>query len=196
MTAAALALAIAALIGGHPLAVRMRAGMRSAHSWPADRPIGESAAGHDPLGGASALDIFAVCLSSGMAVSTAARATAPSAPPPLARILGRAADLLALGADPATAWAPPAGDVDEQSRALLRLARRSAASGAALADSVAELAVESRHDAARAADAAAERAGVVIAGPLGICFLPAFICLGVVPVVAGLAGNVFTSGLL
>ena len=35
MTAAALALAIAALIGGHPPAVRMRAGMRSAHSWPA-----------------------------------------------------------------------------------------------------------------------------------------------------------------
>ena len=107
-----------------------------------------------------------------------------------------AAPLRELGADPATAWAPPAGDVDEQCRALLRLARRSAASGAALADSVAELAVESRHDAARAADAAAERAGVVIAGPLGICFLPAFICLGVVPVVAGLAGNVFSSVLL
>ena len=132
-----------------------------------------------------------------MAVSSAARATAPSAPPPLARILGRAADLLALGADPVTAWAPPTGDdVDDQCRALLRLARRSAASGAVLADSVAELAVESRHDAARAADAAAERAGVVIAGPLGVCFLPAFICLGVVPVVAGLADDVFTSGLL
>ena len=87
-------------------------------------------------------------------------------------------------------------DLDEQCRALLRLARRSAASGAALADGVAELAVEARHDAARAADAAAERAGVVIAGPLGMCFLPAFICLGVVPVVAGLAGDVFSSGLL
>jgi pilus assembly protein TadC len=196
VTAAALALAVAALIGGGPLAVRLRAGTRHARAWPAHRPVRESAPVHDPLGGASALDLFAVCLSSGMAVSTAARATAPSAPPALARILGRAADLLALGADPATAWAPPAGDVDEQSRALLRLARRSAASGAALADSVAELAVESRHDAARAADAAAERAGVVIAGPLGVCFLPAFICLGVVPVVAGLAGDVLTSGLL
>ena len=44
--------------------------------------------------------------------------------------------------------------------------------------------------------AAGERAGVLIAGPLGICFLPAFICLGVVPVVAGLARNALTSGLL
>jgi pilus assembly protein TadC len=44
--------------------------------------------------------------------------------------------------------------------------------------------------------AAAERAGVLIAGPLGLCFLPAFVCLGIVPVVAGLAGEVFGSGLL
>jgi len=196
VTAAALALAVAALVGGRPLAVRLRAGMRHARSR-STRPAREAAVVHDPLGGASALDLFAVCLSSGMAVSTAARATATSAPPALARILGRAADLLALGADPATAWAPPTdGHADEQCRGLLRLARRAAASGAAFADSVAELAVESRHDAARAADAAAERAGVVIAGPLGVCFLPAFICLGVVPVVAGLAGDVFTSGLL
>ncbi len=39
------------------------------------------------------------------------------------------------------------------------------------------------------------RAGVLIAGPLGLCFLPAFVLLGVVPVVAGLAGEVF-GGLL
>ena len=36
----------------------------------------------------------------------------------------------------------------------------------------------------------------LIAGPLGLCFLPAFVCLGIVPVVAGLAGDVFTSGIL
>ena len=63
-----------------------------------------------------------------------------------------------------------------------------------MAEGVAELAVESRHEAAHAATALAERAGVVIAGPLGVCFLPAFACLGVVPVVAGLATDVFTSG--
>jgi pilus assembly protein TadC len=133
-------------------------------------------------------------------VSTAAAATAPSAPPQLARVLRRAADLLALGADPAVAWSiaadVPAGPIDAQTEALLRLARRSASSGAALADGVAELADQSRGDAAHAATAAAERAGVLIAGPLGLCFLPAFVCLGIVPVVAGLAGDVLQSGLL
>jgi len=78
----------------------------------------------------------------------------------------------------------------------LRLARRSASSGAALAEGVAELATQSRHDNAHAAEATAERAAVLIAGPLGLCFLPAFVCLGIVPVVAGLAGDVLQAGLL
>ena len=38
-----------------------------------------------------------------------------------------------------------------------------------------------------------ERAGVAISGPLGLCFLPAFVCLGIVPVVIGLAGGVLGS---
>jgi hypothetical protein len=46
------------------------------------------------------------------------------------------------------------------------------------------------------AAATAERAAVLIAGPLGLCFLPAFVCLGIVPVVAGLAGHLLQSGLL
>jgi pilus assembly protein TadC len=147
---------------------------------------------------ASSLDVLAVCLVAGMAVATAAAATAASAPPRLALVLRRAADLLALGADPAVAWSAPADLVtaDGQVDGLLRLARRSSSSGAALADGVAELAVQSRHDAGSAAAAAAERAGVLIAGPLGLCFLPAFVCLGIVPVVAGLAGKVLQSGLM
>ena len=140
--------------------------------------------------------MLAACLTSGMAVSTAASATAPSAPPPLARVLTRAADLLALGADPATAWSNPTLPLDVHGEALLRLARRSASSGTALAQGVAELATQSRHDAADAASAAAERAAVLIAGPLGLCYLPAFVCLGIVPVIAGLAGDVLGSGLV
>ncbi|PXX13357.1 type II secretion system (T2SS) protein F [Mycolicibacterium moriokaense] len=131
-----------------------------------------------------------------MAVSTAASATAPSAPAALAMLLSRAADLLALGAEPASAWASPGGPVGKHAEALLRLARRSASSGTALAQGVAELADESRHEAADAASAAAERASVLIAGPLGLCYLPAFVCLGIIPVVAGLAGGVLRSGIL
>ncbi|MBU3749632.1 MAG: type II secretion system F family protein, partial [Mycobacterium sp.] len=80
--------------------------------------------------------------------------------------------------------------------ALARLARRSASSGSALADAAAELAEQVRQVATQRAAAAAERAGVLIAGPLGLCFLPAFVCLGIVPVVAGLAGEIFGAGLL
>lgn len=196
MTAAAVLLAAALLSGARPSSVRVRAGLAIRPRRSPRRPT----RGADPLASASSLDVLAVCLAAGMAVSTAAAATASSAPAPLGRVLARAADLLALGADPAVAWSLPPdlppGTVDAQTDALLRLARRSAASGAALADGVAGLAVQCRQDAAHTAAAAAERAGVLIAGPLGLCFLPSFVCLGVVPVVVGLAGDLLQSGLL
>lgn len=191
MTAAALALAVALLVNPTAAASRWRIGGRSVR--PAPEPLGPD----DPLAVASGLDVLSVCLAAGMSVSAAARATAASAPPALAAPLRRAADLLALGADSATAWAARPGEVtDEHCVALLRLARRSAASGAALAGGVTELAEQSRQAAVHRAEATAERAAVVIAGPLGLCFLPAFVCLGVVPVVAGLAGEVLGSGLV
>lgn len=186
-------LAAAVLAGSGPTVVRTRAGVNA----PTPRPRW-SPGRSDPLAVASSLDVLAVCLAAGMTVSAAAAATAPSAPPALARSLQRAADLLALGADPSAAWSPPPadGDVDPATDSLLRLARRSATSGTALAAGVAELAVQCRDDAVHAATAAAERAAILIAGPLGLCFLPAFVCLGIVPVVAGLAGTVLRSGLL
>ena len=81
-------------------------------------------------------------------------------------------------------------------QAFTRMARRSALSGVALAQGIEDLAVQMRGDAADAASAKAERAAVFIAGPLGLCFLPAFLCLGIVPVIAGLAGDVLRSGVL
>ena len=179
---------------------RARARVRLGCSAPASiRPSAARVA--DPLATASTLEVLAACLRSGMAVSTAAGAVAPSAPPSLAPILQRAADLLALGADPASAWSDHTQSArgrhsDEHADALLRLARRSASSGAALAQGITELAAQTRDEAADAARAAAERASVLIAGPLGLCYLPAFLCLGIVPVVAGLAGDVLRSGVL
>jgi pilus assembly protein TadC len=196
MSTAALLLAAALLAGAGPSTARARAGI----SVPKSRSRRRSGSGSDPLAVASSLDILAVCLTAGMAVPAAAVATAVSAPPRLAEILSRAADLLTLGADPAIAWSSPpelpASSIDAQTDALLRLARRSASSGSALAEAVAELAAQCRHDAEHAAEATAERAAVLIAGPLGLCFLPAFVCLGIAPVVAGLAGEVLQSGLL
>jgi pilus assembly protein TadC len=191
MSWAALLLAAALLIGADSRA-QVRAGLTAVEP---RRPSTPPAA-CDPLAAASTFDVLAACLRAGMSVSTAASATAPSAPAALARLLNRAADLLALGAEPAAAWTSTGGPVGNHAEALLRLARRSASSGMALAQGVAELADQSRHDAADEASAAAERASVLIAGPLGLCYLPAFVCLGTVPVVAGLAGDVLGSGIL
>ena len=130
---------------------------------------------HDPHAVPVTLDLFAACLRAGLPTATAARAVADSAPPVLADALRRGADRLQLGADPADAWRS-LGD-DEVLEAFSRAERR-------------------RADAEDRTAAAIERAGVLVSGPLGLCFLPAFVCLGIVPVVIGLAGKVLSGGLL
>ena len=190
MISAALLLALALVLLPAPGHQRLRAcADLAAEPW-------TTTGREDPLAVPSSLDVLAACLSAGMATGSAAAAAATSAPGQLGEVLRRAAELLALGAAPATAWAEPAGSAGPQAQALLRLARRSASSGAALARGVAELAEQARADVTDAADAAAERAAILIAGPLGLCYLPAFVCLGIVPVVAGLAVDVLRSGVL
>jgi pilus assembly protein TadC len=184
MSWAALLLAAALLVGAGPNRIRHGGAGNTAP------PARQS----DPLAAASCFDVLAACLAAGMATATATAAAAVLAPPALADQLTRAAHLLALGAGTDRAWADP-GTGDRHGAVLARLARRSGSSGAALAGSVADLADQVRVDAGAAADAAAERASVLIAGPLGLCYLPAFICLGIVPVVAGLAGDLMWSGL-
>ena len=106
-------------------------------------------------------------------------------PPPPARRSAASPTSLALGADPAAAWAPA---LDRAATArLARAARRSARSGSAVAE-VDHRAADVRAEAADTVTARAERAGVLVTGPLGLCFLPAFLALGIVPVVVGLAG--------
>jgi len=186
----------AVLLAGAVLAVPPASAARVRQGLKPDTESSRPEAGEDALAVAASLDVLAACLRSGMAVSTAAAAVADSGPAGLAAILTRAADLLALGADPSRAWMSPTGTEGNHVQAFLRMARRSAASGTALAQGVEDLAVELRGDAADAAGARAERAAVLMAGPLGLCYLPAFLCLGIVPVVAGLAGEVLQSGVL
>jgi Flp pilus assembly protein TadB len=139
----------------------------------------------DPLTIAATWDLLAACLRAGLPVPTATAAVAGELPAEAASALKASADLLALGAAPATAWTPALACPD--TAALARGARRAAQSGTALADLVADLAATVRAGAADAAEATAQRAGVLITAPLGLCFLPAFVCLGIAPVVAGLA---------
>jgi Flp pilus assembly protein TadB len=141
----------------------------------------------DPLRLAACWDLLGACLRAGLPVSTAVRAVAGRVPGDCGEALRSTADLLALGADPIEAWRPAA--VLPQTAALARGARRTARSGTELAAVAAALAAELRASAGELSEARAQRAGVLITGPLGLCFLPAFVCLGIVPVIAGLAGR-------
>jgi Flp pilus assembly protein TadB len=134
------------------------------------------------------LDLLAISLRSGMPVSGAAETVAGALPGALADDLRRAAALCRLGASPAAAWAELAGDsvLGPVARAIIR----SSASGSRLAEVLERLAADLRAEAVTAAEAQARRAGVLAMAPLGLCFLPAFLCIGVVPVVLSIAATV------
>jgi Flp pilus assembly protein TadB len=138
----------------------------------------------DALRLAGGWDLLAACLRSGLPVPLAVRVVAEQLPRVVAQELRTIADRVALGADPQAAWQVPEGSA---LHAFARAARRSAHSGAALAAVAADAAREIRAGGVERAAARAQRAGVLITGPLGLCFLPAFLALGVAPVVLGLA---------
>ncbi|HEX5740552.1 MAG TPA: type II secretion system F family protein, partial [Pilimelia sp.] len=88
---------------------------------------------------------------------------------------------LRWGARPEEAWAP-LGEVPG-GRRIADTAVRSSANGAALARALSRAADDLRADRRAAVEATAQRAGVLLVLPLGLCFLPAFILAGLVPVV-------------
>jgi pilus assembly protein TadC len=176
------------LLLGPPLGVAVFLGARR---WLRRAPATTRARAPDPLRLAAGWDLLAACLRGGLPVPLAVRAVTTEVPAAAAEALRRTADLLALGADPVAAWAPA---LDEPLTAeLARGARRSARSGTALAGMAEGLAAAARAGADDLAEARAQRAAVAVTGPLGLCFLPAFLCLGVLPVVIGLASRLLAS---
>jgi Flp pilus assembly protein TadB len=139
-----------------------------------------------PLRLAGGWDLLAACLRAGLPVASAVRAAAAQLPDPAAEELRLVADRLALGADAREAWQVPDSSPVHK---LARAARRSAQSGAGLATVAETAAAEVRATTLDLVTARGQRAGVLITGPLGLCFLPAFLALGVVPVVIGLASG-------
>lgn len=164
-----------------PITVTPAPGWRT--RWPARRA---DTAG-EPLALAGAWELLAACLRAGVPVPMALRAIAEGLDVPAGPALCRTAELLTLGADPTQAWLP-ALDCGATAR-LAKAARRSGRSGTAFAESLIRLAAEARAGAREQSEARAQRAGVLIAAPLGLCFLPAFLLIGVVPVLIGLAGG-------
>ncbi|NMH98685.1 type II secretion system F family protein [Pseudonocardia sp. K10HN5] len=145
--------------------------------------------GHDGDGAglAGGWELLAVCLEAGLPVPVAVQAAAERLAGRAGVELRRVAGLLELGADPAEAWRGV--DSLPALRPFGRAARRSAVTGAALAQVARSEAVRLRAELVDTAQARAQRAAVQITGPLGLCFLPAFLALGIAPVVIGLAGD-------
>ncbi len=133
-------------------------------------------------------DLLAAVLRAGAPVDRAAFAVADALGGPLGERLERTARSLRLGAGPAEAWAH-LSDVTGAER-LVAAAIRSSASGGALAGALTRLTDDLRADRGVAAEAAAQRAGVLIVLPLGLCFLPAFVLAGLVPVLVAVLGDV------
>jgi pilus assembly protein TadC len=131
-----------------------------------------------------ALDLLAIALRAGLPVAAAAGLVAEALEGPLAEDLRRVAALCALGADPATAWSH--FQDDPLWSEVARSAARAAESGSALSGLLRRVAEDRRAEQEQYAQAAAQRASVIAMAPLGLCFLPAFVCLGIVPVVVGL----------
>ena len=149
------------------------------------RDPAESAEGGAELAGC--WELLAACLEAGLPVAGAVLATATPLSGSAGRGLRRVAGLLELGADPADAWRT----VEHRPAlaAFARAAARSAGTGAALARVARTEAERLRSALTDTAQARAQRAAVLITGPLGLCFLPAFLVLGIAPVVIGLAGE-------
>lgn len=135
-----------------------------------------------------AADLMAAALRAGAPVDRASAAVSDALGGPLGERLLRVARSLRLGAEPSEAWRHLSG-VPGADR-LVGAAIRSAASGAALAGALTRLADDLRADRAMAIESTARRAGVLIVLPLGLCFLPAFILAGLVPVIVAVLGDV------
>ncbi|MFD0583230.1 type II secretion system F family protein [Dactylosporangium darangshiense] len=128
-----------------------------------------------------AADLLAAALRAGSPPDRAALAVGEVLGGPVGLRLARTGRALRLGAAPEDAWAHLA-DLPGGAR-FARAAARSAEHGTALTRTLDRQAADLRVAKAAAAEAAVRRVGVLAVLPVGLCFLPAFVLAGVVPVV-------------
>ncbi|GAA1761716.1 hypothetical protein GCM10009681_36070 [Luedemannella helvata] len=132
--------------------------------------------------------LLAAALRAGAPPDRAAAEVADALGGPVGRRLGRVARALRLGATAEEAWAY-LGDDPAVAR-VVRAATRAQHRGAAFAEALTRVADDLRAADVAAAEAAGQRAAVLIVLPLGLCFLPAFVLAGLVPVVVAVLGDV------
>lgn len=131
--------------------------------------------------------LLADALRAGQAPAAALALVAAALPGPASARLGEAVARLSIGVDPATVWAEVADDP-----ALAPLGRalgRAHTTGASVLLTVERLAEALSEDRRGEVEDRARAVGVKAALPLGLCLLPAFVLLGIVPTVAGMLGD-------
>lgn len=148
---------------------------------------------HDAVASAAvapSADLLAACLVAGAPAEDSLSTVAAALEGPLAEDLTRVALALRAGAEMSDAWAlAQHGALAPVARAFVRATR----TGAPVAASVSAAADEQRRVRRWEAEAAARKAGVLAVGPLVVCFLPAFILVGVLPIVIGTATQVLVA---
>lgn len=138
-----------------------------------------------------AAELLAACLAAGATPAAALRAVAAAVGGALGGVLATAARRWAMTGSLAAAFAGlpecAAGAPVHALAVVFSRAERGGASAVPLLQSAArELRDARRTD----LEAAARRAGAFAVVPLGLCFLPAFVLVGIVPLVAGLLRQV------
>jgi Flp pilus assembly protein TadB len=137
-----------------------------------------------------AADLIAATMASGATMRAALAAVGAAVGEPTAGALRPVLAAMELGADPPSAWqsltgSSPLGPIRD---AIVR----SAETGAPLTAVLTRIADDMRRERQVQVEVAARTAGVRAVAPLAACFLPAFVLMGVVPVVASLAGDLLS----
>jgi Flp pilus assembly protein TadB len=131
--------------------------------------------------------LLAAAVRGGLPPADALALVCVALPGPAADSLGALPPRIALGVDPVEVWRSLGADV-----ALAPLGRtlaRSARTGEPVAEALDRLGAELSARGRAETEDAARRVGVRAAVPLGVCLLPSFLLLGIVPVVAGLVAQ-------
>lgn len=136
------------------------------------------------------VDLLAACLRAGRPPGEALAAVATAIGGPLGARLTEVEQRLRLGAEPADAWEL----LDEEAgcAALARAVRRAVVSGGPLAQTLEHLATDVRQQRRWTADERARAVETRSVVPLGLCFLPAFVLIGIVPTIAGSLSTLIT----
>ena len=130
-----------------------------------------------------AVDLLGSCLDAGAPPETALTAVADAVGGAVGEELWAIHHRLVIGVAPDEVWHAVARH--PQLGPLGRSIGRAHETGASVSEAVRRLAAELRHAAAAEVEARARSIEVKAAAPLGLCLLPAFMLLGVVPMVVG-----------